>query len=73
MKKLIAGTVIAAAGFVGAGGVASAAPPDNTGPGDCAYGKTHEFLARSGKTGSVHFPGIDHKGASGFCEGMPNY
>jgi hypothetical protein len=47
--------------------------PKSTGPGDCNYGVTHAFLARSGLTGSAHIPGQAHTGASGFCEDMPNY
>jgi hypothetical protein len=47
--------------------------PYETGPGDCNYGVVHAGLARAGLTGSVHFPGWMHQGASGFCEGLPNY
>ena len=52
---------------------AFAAGPTSTGPGECNYGVTHAFLARSGLTGKAHIPGLAHSGASGFCEGMPNY
>lgn len=31
------------------------------------YGALHKFLATSGMTGRVHFPGIDHTGAAGIC------
>ena len=44
--------------------VASAAGASECGAG---YGALHKYLAMSGLTGRVHFPGIDHTGAAGIC------
>ena len=44
--------------------IASAAGASDCGAG---YGALHKFLANSGLTGRVHFPGIDHTGAAGIC------